>query len=159
MVHSFNGGCFTGAFVSCTRLPYVACHLPVAPPTLHWFVQTELNKLDVVVSLKLNQLYCMDNAVEGHTGEGGEDEEKPRFAAFYVVSRQVVVLGWRRLCLSCEMTRLRELPHCFRVLSGSRDKGGLTAKCSHLKFFFVTFFRTARDAAEHKITVSNQPGD
>eukprot|EP00752_Nemacystus_decipiens_P009571 g8551.t1 len=40
--------------------------------------QTELNKLDVVVSLKLNQLYCMDNAIEGHTGDGGEDGEKPR---------------------------------------------------------------------------------
>lgn len=41
--------------------------------------QIELNKLDVVVSLKLNQLYCMDNAIEGQAGgEGGEDGEKPR---------------------------------------------------------------------------------
>ncbi|CAM9684699.1 unnamed protein product [Scytosiphon promiscuus] len=40
--------------------------------------QTELNKLDVVVSLKLNQLYCMDNAVEGQCTEGGEDGDKPR---------------------------------------------------------------------------------
>ena len=113
MVHSFNGGCFTGAFVSCTRLPYVACHLPVAPPTLHRFGQTELNKLDVVVSLKLNQLFCMDNAVEGHTGEGGEDGEKPRFAAFYVVSRQVVVLRLASAVLSCDMARLGELPQLF----------------------------------------------
>lgn len=36
----------------------------------------------MVVSLKLNQLYCMDNAIEGHTGDGGEDGEKPRSAAF-----------------------------------------------------------------------------
>ncbi|CAB1112884.1 unnamed protein product [Ectocarpus sp. CCAP 1310/34] len=39
--------------------------------------QAELNKLDVVVSLKLNQLYCMDNAIE-EQAEGGEDGDKPR---------------------------------------------------------------------------------
>lgn len=40
--------------------------------------QTELNKLDVVVSLKLNQLYCMDNMIEGQAAGGGEDGDKPR---------------------------------------------------------------------------------
>lgn len=40
--------------------------------------QAQLNELDVVVSLKLNQLYCMDNALEGQgIGEGanGAPEE------------------------------------------------------------------------------------
>lgn len=45
--------------------------------------QARLNKLDVVVSLKLNQLYCMDNALEGQTLEDHADRtvgetEKPR---------------------------------------------------------------------------------
>lgn len=42
-------------------------------------LQAELNKLDVVVSLKLNQLYCMDNAFDGgRAPEGTEEPEKPR---------------------------------------------------------------------------------
>lgn len=42
-------------------------------------LQAELNKLDVVVSLKLNQLYCMDNAFDGgRTPESTEEPEKPR---------------------------------------------------------------------------------
>ena len=43
------------------------------------FLQAELNKLDVVVSLKLNQLYCMDNVFDGSRApEGTEEVEKPR---------------------------------------------------------------------------------
>lgn len=60
--------------ISQLRTPY-----PSVLCLFHCFHQTELNKLDVVVSLKLNQLYCMDNAVEGQTTEGGEDGDMPRW--------------------------------------------------------------------------------
>lgn len=53
-------------------------HHPPAPRARDPCRKTELNKLDVVISLKLNQLYCMDNAVEAKATEGGEEGEKPR---------------------------------------------------------------------------------
>lgn len=81
-----HSGLYAAAVTCFSSFPVAAIalapHHPFTAPFLHRFGQTELNKLDVVVSLKLNQLYCMDNAVEGHTGDGGEDGEKPRFAAF-----------------------------------------------------------------------------
>lgn len=55
--------------------------------------QAELNKLDVVISLKLNQLYCMDNAVDsqgvGGGAEGGEGEEKPRYFTHSLSSEEI----------------------------------------------------------------------
>lgn len=41
--------------------------------------QAQLNELDVVVSLKLNQLYCTDNALEGQ-GFGEEANGAPEDA-------------------------------------------------------------------------------
>lgn len=44
--------------------------------------QAQLNKLDVVIALKLNQLYCMDNAMESQEARSGEaapdENDKPR---------------------------------------------------------------------------------
>lgn len=56
--------------------------------------QAKVNKLDVVISLKLNQLYCMDNVMEGQQLGGGEalQEEGGR-------TRQVHIGFPHSLCL------------------------------------------------------------
>lgn len=99
--------------------------------------QAELNKLDVVISLKLNQLYCMDNAVDsqgsGGGVEGGEDEDKPRYLT-YLLSWEVVkslpacrAHAFTRNSIASSYTPVMASPPCPRPLLRYHRQWGVTS--------------------------------